>query len=131
MREIGASVEEMKEVYIYQIRCLTEIGCQVWNSSLTVKNKEHLEKIQKMSLKIILGQNYIRYENALKILRLDKLESRQNVLCRRFARSSEKSVKFSKWFIKATKFTRHGSKYILPKPRTTSYEKSPLMYLTP
>ena len=55
MKEIGATNEEMLDVYFLQIRCLTEMGCPAWNGSLTISDRNKLEAIQKTALKIILG----------------------------------------------------------------------------
>ena len=52
MRDIGATDEEMLEVYKLQIRCLTEIGCAAWNGSLTVKDRDELERTQKLLLEL-------------------------------------------------------------------------------
>ena len=129
MKETGATINEMKEVYIRQIRSITEIGCPIWNRSLTEKDKTKIEKIQKTTLRVILGQAYISYEKALKTLNLNKLEERRKQICKKFARKSERSEKFSKWFIPAERRTKSGNKFIVPNTRTRTYQKSPLMYL--
>ena len=83
MKETGATINEMKEVYIRQIRSITEIGCPIWNRSLTEKDKIMIEKIQKTTLRVILGQAYISYEKALKTLNLNKLEERRQQICKK------------------------------------------------
>ena len=130
MKEIGATVNDMKEVYKLQIRCKTELACPSWNGYLTKADIDQLEGIQKTALKIILDNKYGDYQNALKILNLSTLEKRREKLCRKFALKSNKSDKFSKWFKRVPRNTRGGSKYVLPKARTAALEKSPLFYLT-
>ena len=44
----------MKLIYIQYIRGILERSCQVWAGSITLKNKRDLERIQKISMKIIL-----------------------------------------------------------------------------
>ena len=100
----------------------------VW--TLTKTDIIKLERIQKTALRIILDQQYINYENALKKLKLETLEKRREKMGRKFAKKCEKSSKFCKWFIKSIRTNKSNKKYILPSARTTAYERSPLMYLT-
>ena len=44
------------DYHIKEARPWTEQGVPIWNSSLTKKQVNAIEKIQKMALKIILGQ---------------------------------------------------------------------------
>ena len=130
MKEAGCTIDDMREVYIRQMRCLTEIGCPSWNGALTKGDIAKIESIQKTTLRIILGQRYLSYENALKTLNLTKLEVRRHHISKKFARKSQKSDKFTKWFIPAKKQTKSGNRFVLPATRTRTYQKSPLMYLT-
>ena len=61
IKELGGTSNDMLLVYILQVRSLAEKECQVWNGSLTIKNSDILERIQKTAFKIILGQNYKTY----------------------------------------------------------------------
>ena len=63
----------------------------MWHSSLTLENRQDLERVQKNALKIILGDGYIDYESALTATGLDSLNDRRNKLCLRFAESSLKN----------------------------------------
>ena len=54
--------------------------------------------VQKCALKIILGDKYISYTNALASTQLEPLDVRRNQLCLTFALKAEKSQKFEKWF---------------------------------
>ena len=49
----GASLDELKNIYILYVRSLLEQSCTVWNSGLTVENTQDLERIQKTALKKI------------------------------------------------------------------------------
>ena len=118
MKEVGATISDMLEVYTLQIRCQTELGCPAWNGSLTKDDIAQIERIQKTALRIILGTQYVSYENALKITKLTKLDMRREKVCLKFARRMEKSGKFSKWLQRAPHQTRTAKKYILPKSRT-------------
>ena len=58
---------------ILQIRCLAELACPVWNGALTRNDIDRLERIQKNALRVILGDKYVTYDNALQILDIPKL----------------------------------------------------------
>ena len=134
-KELGGTSEDLLMIYKLQIRCLTEIACPAWNGALTVKNIKDLERLQKISLRIILGSSYTSYDNSLKILKLQTLTERRKELCASFARKTSANPKFTKWFIKNTRFVKNSrqnrkvNQYHLPKARTSAYEKSPLFYL--
>ena len=129
MKEIGATANDMLEVYILQIRCLTEIGCPAFNGTLTKDDINTLERIQKTACRIILGPKYISYQNALKILKIAQLDTRREKICLKFALKLQKNDKFSNWLINAPRKTRSDKKFILPKTRTKIYQKSPLFHL--
>ena len=128
IKEIGGSTKDLLDVYFLQIRSKCEMACPSWNGSLTVKDIEDLEKIQKTALKIILGQKYTSYKKVLASLKIPFLEQRRQQLSRRFALKIEKSEKFKIWLI-PNRTTRASKKYYLPKARTAIYGKSPLMYM--
>ena len=133
IKELGASIKDMLEVYIRQIRCLAETGCPAWNGSLTQKDVDGLESIQRTVVKIILGNKFNSYRNGLTELNLSPLKIRREKICLKFAKCTEKSKKFSKWFQKTPHSTRtrtKSKKYLVPSTRTKTYEKSPLFYLT-
>ena len=77
--------QDLKKIYILQIRSKLEQSCVLWHSSITQKCEENLERVQKSALRIILGVKYLNYENALKILKLQSLKERRNDLCLKFA----------------------------------------------
>ena len=94
----GASVEDLKQIYISYIRSILEQSCTVWHSSLSLENREDLERVQKSAFKIILQDKYIDYSNAVSILDLDILSERRKQLCLSFAEKSQKNPKISHLF---------------------------------
>ena len=68
-----------------------EQSCVVWNSSITVENSDDLERVQKAAVRIIVGQNYTNYENALMKADLEPLKIRRDELCKTFAEKSLES----------------------------------------
>ena len=73
-------------------------GLAQLHSSITVENREDLERVQKTVLKIILGLRYKSYQNALDILELETLEKRREKLCLNFARKASKHPKCKNMF---------------------------------
>ena len=63
-----------------QVRSKLEQSAPVWHSSLTKKNTRDLERVQKCALRIILGEKYSGYKNALKVIKLDSLEERGKIM---------------------------------------------------
>ena len=73
LKSLGASLNDLVEVYTKQIRSILEFGVPVWNSSLTKEESYEIERVQKAFLHIVLGSEYFNYENALTISDLEKL----------------------------------------------------------
>ena len=70
----------------------------LWHSSLTKKCEDNLERVQKSAFKIILGESYKSYDNALKVLKLQSLKERREDLCLKFARKCLEVPKLNKMF---------------------------------
>ena len=133
LKRLGANNEDLLDIFTKQVRSILEYAVPVWHPSLTGEQRLELERIQKSAFHIILGENYKSYTSALKVLRMDTLHSRRVKLCKKFARKSAQSDKFSKWFKVNNKpaFTRNKpTKYCPVFSRTVRYDKSPISYLT-
>ena len=132
LKRLGASVEDLLDVYSKQIRSILEYAVPVWHSAITGQQRLELERVQKSTFSIILGDQYRSYTSALKQLNMDTLQARRVKLCKKFAKKASKSTKFSQWFkIKNNSFnTRQNKKYCQVFSRTVRYEKSPIPYLT-
>ena len=85
LKQAGANLEDMTDVYIKQIRSVLEFGVPVWNSGLTKEGVSDIERVQNSFLHIVLGPDYGSYEIALNLTNLESLQSRRTTLCRRFA----------------------------------------------
>ena len=90
LKYIGVSTEDLLEIYSLFIRSRAEYVSVVWHSSLTVEQTKKIENIQKTSLKVILGQDYIDYPTALEWTGLLELSVRRQNRCLSFAKSSLK-----------------------------------------
>ena len=118
---------DMVDVYIKQCRSVFELAVLAWSPGLTLSESNQIERVQKTALAIILGEEYTKYSNALKILKLDTLVDRREGLCLRFANKAYASDKFNKWFCESDNTELQLSEV---KTRTARYWKSPLPYLT-
>ena len=132
LKNLGASSENLLDVYIKQIRCVLELAAPAWQGSITLVEKKDLERVQKCALHIILGKKYSSYEDALEYLNLENLELRRVRLCLNFALKAESHPKFSKWFIRRENLynTRSKLKYKQVLANHARYSRSPLGYLT-
>ena len=116
------------------MRSLLEFGAPVWNAGLSKSEICDIERVQKAFLHILLGQNYINYEQSLEIAGLESLESRRTSLCLKFAKKAVKHPKHQHWFslsdpgVYNTRSDK--SKYKTPICRLGRYKKSPIPYLT-
>ena len=90
------------------------------SSSITVGEQNDLERIQKVALKIILGENYLSYENALYLSNLETLKARRIQLSKRFAIKCTRNEVLSDMFplSEHNVNTRNPEKYRVTKART-------------
>ena len=59
LKYVGTSVEDLIDVYILYIRSILEYCSVVWHSTLTVQQSTDIERVQKLCLKLVLGQEYM------------------------------------------------------------------------
>ena len=105
----------------------------VWHAGLTQIDSNNLERVQKAAFSILLGKEYLSYENSLNTLGMNRLDDRRELLCAKFAKKAQKSDKFSAWFVRDEKVinTRSRPKNVKEvETRTTRFRKSALPYLT-
>ena len=98
-------IKDLITIYVAYIRSLLELSCVVWHSSLTEKDSDKLERVQKVGLRIILKDGYVSYEKALQMTGLQTLKYRRELLCLNFARSALKST------LSQSMFPRNRSDY--------------------
>ena len=84
-------------------------------------------------MKVILGNGYKDYKDALDKIGLDTLEKRRDTLCLNFAKGCLKIEKLKKVFPlndkKETKKTRNKEKYVVNIARTERYKKSAIPFM--
>ena len=128
LKRYGAGVKDLLDVYIKQCRCVLEMTAPVWSAGITVSESKQIERVQKAAFSIILGKNYVSYEQALAELKMETLEHRRKILCKKFAEKSQKHPKFSSWFELSDDPMQN--KFNPVTYRTKRYKNSPLPYLT-
>ena len=122
------NVGDLKKIYMLQIRSKLEQSAAVWHSSLNKKDSKDLERVQKSALKVILGDRYRGYEDALRIIKLDSLEERRLKICLKFAQQCLRNEKMRDMFPKNK--SDHGmkkrnvEKFAVKKAVTERFRKS-------
>ena len=118
----------LKEIYYVYIRSRLEHSAVVWNSSLTQKNINDLERVQKSAVRVIYGSNYVSYFKALQDLGMDSLAERREKMCLKFAKNCLKinnmKYLFPRYLSKCSMKTRNSLKYVENKSQTSRYQKS-------
>ena len=94
------NTKDLKQIYMLQIRSKLDQSAVVWHSSLSQRNRNDLERVQKSAVRVILGNNYNNYEDALKKIGLVTLEERREQMCLKFAKECLKLEKMKKLFPK-------------------------------
>ena len=129
----GTSVEDLKNIYFLFVRSQLEQSAVVWHSSLTEDNKHDLERVQKSAVKIILGEKYKTYQQALSELGIDTLDVRRENLCIRFAKKCVKNDKTAQMFpLKEKKHamqTRKTEKFEVQNANTDRLKDFALIYM--
>ena len=85
-----------------KIRSVLEYAAPVFTSMLTEADKSDIERIKKTVLKILLGPDYIDYEQACTLMKTSSLQVRREHLSLRFALSCLKSPKHKHLFTPRT-----------------------------
>ena len=103
------------------------------NSGLTKENIQDLERVQKLALGLILQELHKSYPNALKVLSLETLADRREVLCLQFAKKCLNNDKMKELFPKNSKThpmkTRFDEKYEIETANTERLMNSPVIYM--
>ena len=116
MKSTNIEPEIILDYYIKEIRIIAEHGVAIWNSGLTVKQVQTLENIQKVALKIIMGDQYTTYEKARTNFGLKLLSERREDLCINYALKLFQSKYCSTFFTLATQNVATRNKNLVVEP---------------
>ena len=83
-----------------QEKSITNLSCPR-SQLMSQFNKNDIERIQKVAVRIILGKNYKNYNEGLKTLRLEDLNTRREETCLKFAEKCLANEKLKSMFPKS------------------------------
>ena len=132
LKYVGVPVQDLIDIYVLFIRCILEYCSVVWHSSLTVKQANDIERVQKLALKIIFGEKYESYEKALQLAGLESLSCRRDSKCLQFALKCLLHPVHCEMFPlnpETGHNTRNREHFIVNKAHTESYRQSAIPYL--
>ena len=125
-------VTDLLQIYRGYIRPLLEYAVPVWHPGLTNAQSTKIEGIQKRTLKLILGNRYLSYDNALALTSLEPLNERRLNICLKFGRSVLKSNDFQHWLPrprpKQSRELRNQSLLYPIKCKTERFRCSPIPF---
>ena len=133
MRTMGVPQSTLVEYWKSEGRVMLEYGCPVWHSGLTVTQSHSLDRAQRVAMAAITGRWEPSHSQQLLDLGLDPLAPRRIKLCGRFAHRTATNSRHTDMFTPIASLPRkgkHAKKYREPLPRTQTYYKSALPYLT-
>ena len=90
LKYVRVNTDDLIKIYILFVRSLTEYCSVAYHSTLTVKQADNIERIQKTCLKVILAENYVSYPAALEMCGLETLFQRRENRCLNFAKKCSK-----------------------------------------
>ena len=131
LKYVGVRTEDLIEIYTLFIRSRAEYLSVVWHSSLTVHQTNKIENIQRTSLKIILGDNYLDYPAALEMTALEELSLIRQSWCLAFSKNSLKYPVGNALFPQNNDHgqnVRTREKFVVNFAHTESYKKSAVPY---
>ena len=132
LKYVGVSTEDLLDIYILFIRSVTEYCAVVFHSSLTIQQTEKIERIQKTSLKVILGDMYVSYSAALEMCGLESLSTRRQQRCLDFSLKSINHPKNRRIFpinpSTSQHFVRQKEIFQVNFANTEDYKKSAIPY---
>ena len=130
MLKFNLDIFQLFDIYTKEIRSILEMAVPVWHSGLTCQQSQDIERIQKLAMKIILGDNYINYQLACNTFATLTLELRREKLCFKFSSKNLKSE--NNFFTKLGQGVNTRQKSALVKEykcHTARFQKSSLPYL--
>ena len=133
-RQFGFSVATLLTLYQWYIRTGLEYAAPVWHAGLTQEQNTQLERIQKRCFRIILGNDYKSYENALGRLQSQTLFERRENLLLRFGKgllanpAHRHLLPPTNWEVHQRR-TRGAQRLRTVQARTERYKKSAIPYI--
>ena len=125
-KKFTSNISDLRKIYMLQVRSKLDQSAVVWHSSITKKDSRDLERVQKSAIKVILGERYKDYQDALRQLNMETLEMRREKLCLKFAKQCLRHEKLKEIFPRHERkhdmVKRNCEKYIVKKAMTERYK---------
>jgi hypothetical protein len=134
LKYAGTSTEDLIDIYVLFIRSCAEYCSVAFHSSLTKNQALDIERIQRTSLRIILGDMYLDYPIALEMTNLKPLFLRREKKCLDFSLKCIKHPKNSRIFpinpnlVQDNMEVRERELFKVNFSRTEAYKKSAVPY---
>ena len=81
LRRLSSFNQQIKDMvltyFFLYIRSILEQSCVIWHKTLSEEDIIDLERVQKNALRNIRKENYVNYENARNILKIETLTERR------------------------------------------------------
>ena len=135
LKYVGVPTPDLLDIYILYIRSLLEYCSVVWHSTLTLEQSQEIENVQKICLKVIMGEEYSNYERGLIHCNLEKLSKRREDRCLKFGLRTLLNPTYSDMFpvnphiLSPTHDTRNREHFKVNKANSESYSKSTIPYI--
>ena len=134
MKALGVDKRTLVQYWKSEGRVHLEMACPVWHSSITLAQSRSLERCQRVAMAAIEGQWAASLTDQLAELSLERLSTRRDTLCARFAEATATKSRHKDIFTPARTNSlrpgKHSLKYRVPWARTAAYRKSAVPYLT-
>ena len=133
-KKFNFSIKTILTLFQWYIRTPLEYAAPVWHPGLTKEQHHQLERIQKRCFRVILGQQYTTYAEALAQLNQQSLFDRRQMLTLRLGRSMLRSQRHRDLLPPTGRqvhgrITRHGGNLRPPARRSARYEKTFVPYV--
>ena len=134
MRTLGVDKKTLVDYWRSEGRVHLEMAVPVWHSSLTLAQRRSLDRCQRVAMAAIVGHWAPSLTDQLAELGLERLGSRRDRLCARFAvatatKSRHKDI-FKVANINHPRPGKKSRKFVEPRARTAFYQESAVPYLT-
>ena len=133
LKSQGATNAQLIDTLEKQLLPVLCLGASAWYCLLTQAEKTNIDRVGKVGMKIIFGEQYSVFENFIQLTDISRPTDTLAKMTKQLAAKIADHEKFSKWFQPLTTQTCTRSKktrYIPIHTRTERFDKSPIPYLT-
>ena len=127
LKAFQVPTNDLVNIYVLYIRSRLEQSAVVWHSSLTLGEEKELERVQKVALRLILGDNYKDYDQARLVTAIQTLSERRKQLCLKFAKKSVKNGSLKDLFQPNT--DSHHEKFHVTFAKTDRLKNSAIPFM--